>query len=342
MTGIFGSMRRRRRSRISSVSIDVPLVRWLGPIATVVTIVVLAGFLMSGRINLSSLDGIGSSDALAADSKVDLTPVGFGDNGKSNETIRVATIALEGFADATLVAPEQIRLLARILAQFDVVAVQGIDGGDATPIRDAVEKMTASGGDYGVNISKPVGRRGQFQSYAFVWDKSRIAAVPDSIGVVNDEADRMLFEPMYGSFETRIGFTDGRRPLRFTLINARAIPPSRDRPSGELAVLDDVFVSVRNFTYETQGDEDCIMVGDLGVGPGRLGELGMIPGVESIVNREGLRQHILLDPKFTAEFTGRSGTFDFAAQFGVSPEAAMLVTRQMPMWIELAADEAPR
>ncbi|TWU51111.1 exonuclease/endonuclease/phosphatase family protein [Rubripirellula reticaptiva] len=332
MINIFGNSRRTRRSRETSVNLDVPLLRWIGPVTTVVAFFVICGMVLSGQINLSALDRFGND---TEGSLITSTPVSLDKPlEKSADTIRIGTLCLDGFANASQVTPPQVAALANIISQFDVLALQGIDPADSSPIRLAVESLRRSGANYVANVSNPVGRAGHFQAYAMIWDDTRIISPPGSIGVVEDRSDRMLFEPMYGSFESRVGLTDGRSPLRFTLINAYAMPPSNINPAGDIAVLDDVFTSVRNYGYETTGEEDCILVGNLGVERLRLGELGQIAGIQSIAGGEGTSQHILLDPRFTSEYGGKSGQLETMPLAGIATE--------FPLWAELSVNEVPR
>ena len=114
-------------------------------------------------------------------------------------------------------------------------------------------------------------------------------------------------------------------------------------------VLDDVFVRVRQYDYETTGEEDCILLGDLNVDTAGLRELGQIPGVETIAGdiktntrRTKTYDHILIDRVMTREYTGRFGVVDFQHDFGLSEQQAMMVSDHQPLWAEFSAYEMPR
>ena len=101
-------------------------------------------------------------------------------------------------------------IIAKVVSQFDVVAIQEVHGGDATPVQSLIDLMRASGRRYAATVSEPIGRTSQTESYAYVWDESRIQLVQQSAYVVQDTSDRMHREPMVASFETRVGSRDGR------------------------------------------------------------------------------------------------------------------------------------
>jgi endonuclease/exonuclease/phosphatase (EEP) superfamily protein YafD len=158
-------------------------------------------------------------------------------------------------------------------------------------------------------------------------------------------------EPMVASFEAVVGAGDGRRPFRFTLINVHSSPSevATSALENELNVLDDVYLRVRQYDYQSTGEEDFIMLGDLNVDTSGLGELGQIPKIESIAGntptntrRSKTYDHILIDRTLTREYTGRFGVIDFQRDYGLNAEQALMVSDHQPLWAEFSAYELPR
>ncbi len=305
------SIGRNRLSR-SSIMSKLPFARFLGPLVSAGTVLATLFMLLTGRIDLSSLDVFrGTSEASATDEALaKLRPVKLTLGQKSQQTIRIATFNIQVFGKKKASDPNVMGVLAHVMSQFDVIAIQEVRGGDSEPIRALVDLMRSSGATYAGTVSQPIGRTAQTESYAFLWDDSRIQLVTGSAYLVHDPADRMHREPMVASFETRVGTADGRRPFRFTLINAHTSPAevTASAIENEMNVLDDVFVRVRQYDYQMTGEEDCILLGDLNVDTEGLRELGQIPGVVSIAgdtrtNTRGTEtyDHILIDRTMTRE-----------------------------------------
>jgi endonuclease/exonuclease/phosphatase family metal-dependent hydrolase len=236
-----------------------------------------------------------------------------------------------------------------LVAQFDVVAIQEVQSAEMTPIRVLIDILRASGGRYNATVSERLGRDTYKESYAFVWDESRIRLTQEAY-VVQDPSERMPREPMVASFEARSGTPDGRRPFRFTLINVHTSPSlvAENAIENEMDVLDDVFIRVREYDYQTSGEEDCILLGDLNVDANHLRELGEIPGIQTIApnlktNTRGTKtyDHILIDRNMTREFTGRYGVIDLQQHFGISEEQALMISDHQPLWAEFSAYESP-
>ena len=338
---------------LKSALTGMPIGRFLGPALTGSGIMAALVMVLTGKIDLSQLDLLRQeNEASGAATQATIQPVNLQSLGqKSPETVRVVTFNIQVFGKKKASDSEVMPILAQIVSQFDVVAIQEVRGGDAEPIQSLVDLLRASGAYYSATISEPIGRTNQTESYAFVWDATRIRFVEGSAYLVQDQADRMHREPMVASFESRIGLADGRRPFRFTLINAHTSPSEVEASAiaNEMNVLDDVFVRVRQYDYQTTGEEDCIMLGDLNVDTQGLRELGQIPNVVSIAGdlktntrRSKTYDHILLDRTLTREYTGRFGILDFQRDLGLSEELALRVSDHLPLWAEFSAYEVPR
>lgn len=346
---LFGKKRRRSSSRSSSGGLS--LTRFLGPGITGVGIIATLIAVFTGRIDLSSLDILRGTTGVASDStSANVQPVDLKQLGqKSAETIRIATFNIKVFGDSKAGDPKIMGALAQIAAQFDILAIQEVRSQDMTPIKVLIDLLRASGANYAATVSQPLGNRDSSysESYAYIWDESRIRLTEEAY-VVQDPVDRMPREPMVASFEARAGSANGRQPFRFTLINAHTSPDgvAESAIENEMDVLDDVFIRVRQYNYETTGEDDCILLGDLNVDANHLRQLGQIPGVQTIApdlktntRRSATYDHILIDRNMTTEYTGRYGVLDLQQYFGISEEEALMISDHLPLWAEFTAHE---
>ena len=329
----------------------IPLTRYIGPLVSVVGFVFVLGMVVTGNVDLAAIHiGNGPKAALAARVPSSIQPVSLPvPNGKSAETMSLATFSIEGFDSTKAKDAGILSVLASVIARVDVVAIQGV-ARDSGGIESLIERLEASGGKFGSQVSPPVGRTGDMQCFAFIWDKARIQLTPGSVFIVQDPTDRMHFEPMVASFETRFGAVGGRSPFRFTLINAHANPSSvhAGESANEMKVLDDVFQSVRQYGYQKTGEEDFILLGNLGVNTAGLDELGRIPNLISVAGdcltdtlQTQTLDHILIDQTTTREYTGRFGLVDLQRQFGITQEQALMVSDHLMLWAEFSVYEVP-
>ncbi|WP_242631982.1 endonuclease/exonuclease/phosphatase family protein [Rubripirellula amarantea] len=337
----------------------MPLLRFLGPLFTGTGIIGILFMAITGRIDLSAVDQwLGSGDVVVANPSSGSSgdalagsaakPVSIRLGEKPSETMRIATFNIQFFGPSKVADPNIMQTLAQIVSQFDVVAIQEVRNSQVQPVRALVDLIRASGGDYDFTVSESIGEGTYKEAYAFVFDRSRIALVPGSAYLVQDPGERMTREPMVASFQAITKPSDARRPFRFTLINAHTSPSevAASAIGNEMDVLDDVFVSVRNYEYDMVGEEDAIMLGDLNVDTRNLRELGQIPNVVSIAgdimtNTRGDKtyDHILIDRTQTREFTGAYGILDMKATFGISEEEAIKISDHQPLWAEFTMYE---
>jgi endonuclease/exonuclease/phosphatase family metal-dependent hydrolase len=343
---LFGGKRKR-----GSVSSIFSLTRMLGPGVTGTGLLATLIAILTGQVDLSTLDVLrGTAHVATGSTAADIRPVDLKQMGqKSTEFIRVATFNIQVFGESKAADREVMESITQIVSQFDVVAIQEVRSQDMTPIRVLVDMLRGSGANYAATVSQPMGTADSThrESYAFVWDESRIRMV-DQPYVVQDPADRMPREPMVASFEVRSGTAAGRQPFRFTLINVHTSPDgvASSALENEMDVLDDVYLSVRQYGYQTTGEDDFMLLGDLNVDADGLRELGKIPGLVTIApdlktntRRSKTYDHILRDQHQTTEFSGRYGVLDFEAFFGISAEAALKISDHLPLWAEFSAYE---
>lgn len=336
--------RSRRSSRPKSLLGSIPGVRWIGPLVTTAGMLVAGYMTLSGKIDLSSLDMFRGSDPVFEAKAVELRDLG----GKSQKTIRIATFNINEFSDRKSSDQEAMESIAQIVASFDVVAIQEVVS-DKIPIERLVDLINRSNGRYEMAISEPIGRTPQKESYAYVWDATRIMMIPDSDYVVGDgqgDSDRMQREPYVASFRTLAPTREGHVPFTFTLINVHTDPAVVSNKLGsnnELNVLDDVFVSVGQYENNLRQEEDFILLGNLNVDQSNLAELGRIQNVKSITGdletntaRTKTYDHVILDARYTREWTGHYGVYDIEKELGVVAEKAAKISDHLPVWAEFS------
>lgn len=330
--------------------------RFVGPSATLLGLIALGFFALSGKIDFSSFDlPVDATQSLSGAAEgQSLHPVRLDQNAtRPNERVRIATFNIQRFGEKKSGDAEVMSQLAMIIANFDLVAIQEVQSPQAMPVARLVDLINRSGGRYEATVSEPIGHTTYREQYAFVWDASRIRLIPESAYVVRDNPppnNRMHRPPMVASFETRIAALAGRQPFRFTIINAHTDPGevSAKGDSNEMNVLDDVFLRVREYEYQARQMMNVLLVGDLNVSTANLGELGQIPGIISVVgttptNTMGTKtyDHILFDRTITTEYTGIFGVVDYQSDYGLSAEQAKRISDHRPVWAEFSAYQMP-
>jgi deoxyribonuclease-1-like protein len=256
----------------------------------------------------------------------------------AGETIRMASFNIQVFGSGKLAKPVVVQFLARIVRQFDIVAVQEIRARDQDILPRFVDAINATSRDYDYVIGPRIGRTSNKEQYAFIFDRATIEVDRRQLYTVSDPDDVLHWEPLVGWFRVRGPSPD--QAFTFTLVNIHTDP---DETATELDALDDVYRVVRDDGRE---EDDVIVLGDLNVDDRHLGQLGQVAGIAWAIsgiptNTRGNQQYdnIIFHEKATTEFSGRSGTYDFMREFNLTEAEALEVSDHLPVWAEFSAFE---
>lgn len=325
----------------------LPFLRFFGPTASILGLLALAYFGVTKGFDFSALD-----EAIVAVDGTDSAPANSSLVGaqKRPDRLRIASFNIKVFGESKSNDRNVMQVLAKILTQFDLIAVQEIRSHDVRPMDKLVALINTSGHRYEATLSPPLGGdiSTQTEQYAYIWDTSRVEHIRQTAYVVEDSSRLMHREPLVASFQTLVSDQSRGKPFRFTLINVHTDPDevTGDGSGNELNVLDDVFLSVRDYEYAMHGEDDVILLGDLNADAEHLWELGAIPGLDSIIgpyptNTAGTKtyDHILLDRSMTKEFTGQAGVVSYVEHLGLTPEQAVAVSDHCPIWAEFSMHE---
>ena len=252
-------------------------------------------------------------------------------------TIRIATFNIQVLGQSKLDKPQVVDVLAQIVRQFDVVAVQELRSREQDVIPRFLQFVNADGAHYDSIVGERLGRTSSKEQYVYLYDATRVEVDRTSVRTIADPSDLLHREPLVARF--RVRGLPSESAFSFTLVNIHTDP---DEVRDEVNVLDDVLRHVRR----TGGEDDVILLGDLNADCNHLGELGAVPNLRWVINGEPTNtrrsesyDNILFDNLTTREYTGRFGIVDLQSAFGLSEEQALEISDHMPVWTEFTATE---
>lgn len=259
---------------------------------------------------------------------------------RPNDRLLIATFNIQVFGESKMSKPEVVEVLAQVVRQFDIVAIQEVRAKADNIVPDFVDAINADGSRYGYLVGPRLGRSVSKEQYAFIFDTNRIEHDPQMVGTVQDPNDLLHREPYVGRFRARTASPE--HAFTFWLVDIHTDP---DEVPEEVAALADVF---RMMLTARADEDDVILLGDLNASEKQLGPLGEIPGIASVVHdtmtntrKNKAYDNILFQGQATREFTGRWGVLDLESTFGLSREQALDVSDHLPVWAEFQIWEAP-
>ncbi len=250
-------------------------------------------------------------------------------------SLRIASFNIQAFGSEKAKDTNVLSYLARIVREFDVVAIQELRGEDQSVLRAFVDLVNAEGRNYAIVASEPIGRNRYFERYAFLFDRDTLMLDGSHTYTVHDPDDVLHREPFVGWF--RAAAVDSDQAFTFSLVNVHL--DSR-QPQAEVAYLAQLFRAVRT---DGRGEDDVIIAGDFNAGPNQLQQLRNQAGLTCLItdaptNVRFTQQYdnLLVDPLAATEFTGHSGVHDFLKVFNLTIDQATAISDHLPVWADFS------
>ncbi len=255
--------------------------------------------------------------------------------------VRVASFNIEMLERDKAANLQSMHMLASIMAQFDIVAVQGVAVSESYAVGQLVDVINSSGRQYDYVLGPRVGRdEASMRQFAFVYDVKRVEVDSKEVYTVEDPDDLLRWEPLVAWFRTRS--VNPNDAFTFTLVNMEADPDEKERES---AILGGVFREVRN---DLRREDDVILAGCFRMPCKQIdSQANAVPNSDWALtgttpsNTQGTAQddNIMSCHNFTDEATGRVGVFDFLRQLNLSLDQAENISTHLPVWAEFTMNE---
>ncbi len=252
--------------------------------------------------------------------------------------IRIGTLNASSLNETKSHKANIMDILARIVRQFDVIAIQEIQSRTDDVLPRLVDLVNVTGQQYDFVIGPRLGPEGVQEQYAFVFNRSSVVIDRAELYTVDDQDDLIIREPLVAWFRT-VG-PDPNEAFTFSLVNIKVDPT---RISEELNVLDDILYAVQDDGRE---EDDVILIGDFQAAPRSMGELDQIADVAYAINNvptntEGNAawSNVVLRKTPTVEFNGRGGVYDFLREYNLTLSEAIEVSDHLPIWAEFSIYE---
>ena len=265
------------------------------------------------------------------DSKLDQLPA-----AANNGTIKIASFNIQTFGQKKASQSDVMDILAKIMVQFDIIAIQEIRSKDQSLLDRFVDQVNSDGHHYAYTLGDRVGRTTHQEQYAFIYNQQTIQLDQVHTYSVSDPEDLFHREPLVGWFRTR---SNTGNEFTFSIANLHL---DAGEPELEIVLMDDLFRAMRK---DGRGEDDIILAGDFNLDAGKMHFLKK-NGLRTVLqdqptNTRQTKQYdnILLNPLATSEYTGVSGVYDFLKVHNLSLEQAIRVSDHMPVWAEFSMDE---
>lgn len=254
------------------------------------------------------------------------------------DAVLLASFNIQVFGTSKLAKQHVVDVLAQVVRNFDVVAIQEVRAKSNDVIPSFVKHVNADGSRYQYVIGPRLGRTSSKEQYTFLYDTSRIEVDTTSVGTMLDPGDRLHRPPLFVRFRART--QPPEQAFTFWMVNSHTDP---DEVPEEVDALADAFLALKQARPD---EDDIILLGDLNASPqqfGRLGQLAAVgwavSGVTTNTRRTKTYDNLIFQHTATAEYTGNWGVLDLQATYGLSLKQALEVSDHNPVWAAFSATE---
>ncbi|MDA7492784.1 deoxyribonuclease I [bacterium] len=252
--------------------------------------------------------------------------------------LKIASWALDGFGPTKLANPAARQNVARVVRQFDVIALQQIASIERDLIPRLVEAINQSGGRYDFVVGPPTGPVDRPEQLAFIFDTARVVVDRRQTYTLDDPDNQMTFDPLVAWFRAAQGVSG--QAWTFSFVNIRI---DLARAPNEVALLPKIMQAIRG---DGRREDDLVIAGLL-----QADDAYLLPALASKSVKATVRNrptdifgryqtsNLLLDTNSTTEYMGRGGVFDYLGTFNLNLAEAETVTSHLPVYGEFSATE---
>jgi len=252
--------------------------------------------------------------------------------------LRIASWALDGYGPTKFSNREARQNLAKVIRQFDIVAIQQIASIERDLVPRLLDSINQGDSRYDYVMGESSGPPGRQEQLVFIFDRHRVVVDRQQTYTVDDPDGQLTYDPLVAWF--RASEPEASRAWTFSLVNIRI---DLARAPIEVALLPEMMTAIRQ---DGRGEDDVVLAGLFQADDAYLvPSLKADGGQAAVENRPtdifGRYQtcNILFDTATTSEYLGSSGVYDFPRQNRLSRTEAEAVTSHLPVYAEFTATE---
>ena len=255
----------------------------------------------------------------------------------AEDTIAVASFNIQVFGVTKASKPEVMAVLAQIISNFDIIAIQEIRDASGTAILDLCDVVNSLGSNYEVVVGPRLGRTTSKEQYAYMYRTSKISFL-DAYTYDDSLADIFHREPYIASFSSKDGNFD------FLLVEIHTDPDFANEEINSLPLV------IEDAKTHFPGEHDIIVLGDLNADCSYFDEedtscllrdpsyLWLISNDmdTNVATSSCTYDRIIVTADSESEFTGLAGVYRFDEVFILTNDEAKAVSDHYPVWAKFS------
>lgn len=249
----------------------------------------------------------------------------------------MGTFNIQTFGRSKLGNPSVMQIIVEMIRRFDLIAIQELRSTEQHIIPALVEMLNANGLEYGFWVGERLGHTVSKEQYVYIYDTKKLRLLDEPFSVPTKTAMHRI--PLAAWFQ--VITLPPEQAFTFCMLNVHTDPdevkPS-NRSQNELQVIGEAVAYAK---ARIPREDDFIVLGDFNAPTEFMApnfpwfERGRYVVRENWVTnvRENRNyDNIVFDERYTSEWDGRGGVFNFLREFQLSLEDALTVSDHFPVW----------
>lgn len=250
--------------------------------------------------------------------------------GDGDKSVKIGSFNIQVFGQSKAAKPEVMDVLAEIIRNYDVVAVQEIRDSSGTALPALVEKVNEGGLGYMYVVGERLGRTSSKEQYAFIYNPATVIVTNPQTYPEPNGTDPFHREPYMVTVDAVDGSFDA------TLIVIHTDP---DEATAEINALADVMA----YAVTNYGDPDVILMGDFNADGSYFDEDSVTPlhayhwlipnsADTTVSTSPNTYDRIVITDPAMNYYTGESGVDLFDVAYNLTFDEAKAVSDHYPVY----------
>jgi deoxyribonuclease-1-like protein len=249
----------------------------------------------------------------------------------------MGTFNIQTFGRAKLGNSSVMAIIVEMIRRFDVLAIQELRSTEQHIIPNLIEMLNANGFEYGFWVGERQGHTVSQEQYVYIYDTKKLRLLDEPF--LTPTRTTMHRIPLAAWFQ--VITLPPEQAFTFCLLNVHTDPdevkPS-NRSQNELQAIGEAVAYARTRLPQ---EDDFIVLGDFNAPTEFMSQDYPWFDRNRYVVRENwvtnVRENrnfdnIVFDERWTSEWDGRGGVFNFRREFQLSLEDALTVSDHFPVW----------
>ncbi|MEQ1906213.1 MAG: endonuclease/exonuclease/phosphatase family protein [Pirellulaceae bacterium] len=254
-----------------------------------------------------------------------------------DRSLIIGTFNIQTFGRAKLSNPSVMQVIVEMIRRFDLIAIQELRSTEQIIIPKLVEMLNANGLKFGYYVGERQGYTDSKEQYVYIFDTTKLQLLSEPF--IAPTQTPMHRAPLVAHFQaTQV--PDGQA-FTFALLNVHTDPDEVTQKSSKRNELLTLKQAIDNSKAAISNEDDFIILGDFNAPTDYMSKF--FPWFASpiyvvkddwVTNvRENKNyDNIVFDARYTTEYDGRCGVFNFKREYQLLEQDALQVSDHFPIW----------